>query len=113
MKRERVQQLVTLASASLFGISLIFLGIPRVNSKEPEKPAPKEPITYAKDVSRIIQDRCQTCHHAGTAAPFSLLTYKDAVRWAERAVELIDEAGKPDYRARLELYRAGKPCREG
>jgi mono/diheme cytochrome c family protein len=99
MKRERIQQLVTLASASLFGISLIFLGIPRVNSKEPEKPAPKEPITYAKHVSRIIQDRCQTCHHAGTAAPFSLLTYKDAVRWADTIREVVTEKRMPPWHA--------------
>src|SRR5262249_3427676 len=38
----------------------------------------KEPVTYAKQVARILQDHCQTCHHPGTAAPFALLTYEDA-----------------------------------
>jgi mono/diheme cytochrome c family protein len=99
MKREHIQQLVVLASASLLGISLIFLGIPGANSKEPEKAAPKEPITYAKQVSRIIQDRCQTCHHAGTAAPFSLLTYKDAVRWADTIREVVTEKRMPPWHA--------------
>jgi hypothetical protein len=99
MKRQRIQQVVVLTSASLFGISLVFLGIPGANSKEPEKPAPKEAITYAKQVSRIIQDRCQTCHHAGTAAPFSLLSYKDVVRWADTIREVVTEKRMPPWHA--------------
>src|SRR5262249_29643721 len=45
--------------------------------------AKKPEVTFAKDVSRILQERCQTCHHKGTAAPFSLLTYEDAKRKAK------------------------------
>jgi hypothetical protein len=59
----------------------------------------KEPITYAKHVARILQDRCQTCHHAGTAAPFSLLTYDDAVNWAETIREVIVDKRMPPWHA--------------
>src|SRR6266550_565831 len=47
-------------------------------------PAPDAPttVTFTKDVAPIFQKSCQTCHHAGTAAPMSLLTYQDVRPWA-------------------------------
>lgn len=34
--------------------------------------------TFSKEVVRILQNRCQSCHHDGDIAPFSLITYSDA-----------------------------------
>ncbi len=34
--------------------------------------------TFSKDVARIFQQHCQSCHRPGDIAPFSLLTYADA-----------------------------------
>ena len=34
--------------------------------------------TFNKEVSRIFQANCQTCHHPGDIGPFSLMTYSDA-----------------------------------
>jgi hypothetical protein len=42
--------------------------------------------TFSGDVATILQERCQTCHRPGEAAPFSLLTYRDARPWA-RAIK--------------------------
>ena len=45
------------------------------------KPRLKESVTYSKQVSRIVQQRCQECHRPGQIGPMSLLTYnlrKDA-----------------------------------
>jgi mono/diheme cytochrome c family protein len=69
---------------------------------EAPKDAPakaKEPITYAKQVSRIIQENCQTCHHPGTAAPFSLLTYEQAVNWSETIKEVLVDKRMPPWHA--------------
>jgi hypothetical protein len=33
-------------------------------------------------VAPVLQKRCQACHRPGEAAPFSMLTYKDARPWA-------------------------------
>lgn len=33
--------------------------------------------TYSKDISRIVQANCESCHRAGGSAPFSLSTYAD------------------------------------
>src|SRR5258708_38777017 len=34
--------------------------------------------TFSNEVVRIFQNRCQSCHHPGDIAPFSLMTYADA-----------------------------------
>src|SRR5947209_1891416 len=41
------------------------------------------PVTFAKDIAPILQNRCQICHRPGEAAPFSLLTYEQARPWAK------------------------------
>src|SRR2546421_6524460 len=38
--------------------------------------------TFNKQVVRIFEQHCQTCHRPGNIAPFSLLTYADARPWA-------------------------------
>jgi hypothetical protein len=40
-------------------------------------------VTFHKDVEPVVQRHCQGCHRPGEAAPFSLLTYKDARPWAK------------------------------
>lgn len=35
-------------------------------------------VTFNKNVAPILQAHCQTCHHPGAIAPFSLITYDDA-----------------------------------
>ncbi len=43
----------------------------------------EERVTFAKDVAPILQQRCQVCHHPGTIAPMSLVTYEQARPWAK------------------------------
>src|ERR1700722_2953186 len=59
----------------------------------------KSDVTYTKDVSRIVEERCQTCHHKGTAAPFSLLTYEDAKNKANRIREAVTANRMPPWHA--------------
>jgi hypothetical protein len=44
---------------------------------------PPKDVTFTKDVAPIFQKSCQSCHHPGTAAPMSLLTYQDTRPWAK------------------------------
>jgi len=44
------------------------------------------PVTFNKDIAPIFQKSCQNCHHPGTAAPMSLMTYNDTRPWA-RAIK--------------------------
>ncbi|GEM_PF-262510 len=45
--------------------------------------------TFNKEVVRIFQQSCQTCHHPGDIAPFSLMTYRDARPWARAIREAV------------------------
>jgi peroxiredoxin len=40
-------------------------------------------VTFYRDVLPILQQRCQSCHRPGEVGPFSLLTYRQAVNWAD------------------------------
>ncbi|MBZ5592769.1 MAG: thiol-disulfide isomerase [Acidobacteriia bacterium] len=46
-------------------------------------------VTFNKQVLPLLQKRCQSCHRAGEAAPFSMLTYKDARPWAKAMKEAV------------------------
>src|SRR3954463_5682494 len=40
-------------------------------------------VTFTRDVAPILQERCQECHHKGSMAPMSLVTYEEARPWAK------------------------------
>ena len=63
------------------------------------KPDPESPLTYSKQIARIMQRRCVECHRAGEIAPFTLTNYKDAVGWAEMIGEVVDENRMPPWHA--------------
>ena len=46
----------------------------------------KDEITFTKDIAPILQQNCQSCHHAGTFAPMSLVTYDETRPWARSRV---------------------------
>src|SRR5439155_21639011 len=41
-----------------------------------------QPPTFSREVVPILQRSCQTCHHQGTSAPMSLVTYDEVRPWA-------------------------------
>jgi len=55
--------------------------------------------SYAKDVARLIQDRCAMCHHAGGSAPFSLTTYAETKRHAAQIAEVARRRFMPPWKA--------------
>ncbi len=56
-------------------------------------------VTYAKQVSRILQKNCQECHRPGQMGPMALSTYDDAVSWAEMIREVVSERRMPPWYA--------------
>ncbi len=58
------------------------------NSTKTAKRAQTTP-TFNKEVVRVFQQNCQTCHHPGDIAPFSLMTYKEARPWARAIREQV------------------------
>jgi hypothetical protein len=49
--------------------------------------APPAEVTFSRDIAPIFQAKCQTCHHQGTSAPMSLVTYEEVRPWA-RSIQL-------------------------
>jgi len=64
-----------------------------------KKPSATGTITYARDVSRILQKRCQECHRPGQVGPMSLLSYEDALSWQGMIQEVVEEGRMPPWHA--------------
>ena len=43
---------------------------------------PSRPVTFARDVAPILQQKCEACHRPNSIAPMSLITYNDVRPWA-------------------------------
>ena len=65
-----------LAAALTLGGLLTF----SANAAELSNP---KPVSFTKDIAPIFQEKCQDCHHKGTAAPMSLVTYEEYRPWAK------------------------------
>jgi hypothetical protein len=55
------------------------------------------PVTFAKDVAPILQQRCQECHRAGSMAPMSLITYEETRPWAKAIRERVVTKQMPPW----------------
>jgi hypothetical protein len=56
------------------------------------------PITWDREISRIVYERCASCHHEGGHA-FSLMTYAEARPWAVAIKEEVLERRMPPWGA--------------
>lgn len=79
--------LSVILSAVLFAIAHRRAAIEAATN--PTKKRAQSTPAFNKEVVRIFQKSCQTCHHSGDIALFSLLTYKDARPWAQAIREQV------------------------
>jgi peroxiredoxin len=56
-------------------------------------------VDYARHAAPVIQQKCQGCHRPGQVAPFPLLSYDDARRWAAGIAEVVDSRRMPPWHA--------------
>ncbi len=56
-------------------------------------------VTFTRHVARILQKNCQECHRPGQIGPMPLLSYDDAVSWAETIREVVAEGRMPPWDA--------------
>ncbi len=56
-------------------------------------------VTFYKDVAPILNSHCVVCHRPGEVAPFSLTTYKQALRWAADIKEYTGTKQMPPWMA--------------
>jgi peroxiredoxin len=81
---------VTVAYAKAFGCPLPL---------EEKKAAAGATVTYYRDVLPILQKNCQSCHRPGEVGPFSLETYRQAVKWADSIVSETHAMRMPPWKA--------------
>lgn len=76
--RQALDELVAGKAVSEPATQAIGCALPR------SRPAPAlaGKVTFHRDVRPILQTHCQECHRPGEVAPFSLMTYRQAVNWA-------------------------------
>ena len=55
------------------------------------------PATFAKDVAPILQEKCQSCHRAGSMAPMSLVTYEETRPWAKSIKQRVVTRSMPPW----------------
>jgi len=56
-------------------------------------------VTYAREVSRILNLHCVSCHRPGEIAPFSLTDYRQAAGWSSMIAEVVQEGRMPPWHA--------------
>ncbi|HTP31418.1 MAG TPA: cytochrome c [Candidatus Acidoferrales bacterium] len=55
------------------------------------------PVTFAKDIAPIFQEKCQDCHRKGTAAPMPLVTYEETRPWAKAIRQRVITRNMPPW----------------
>jgi peroxiredoxin len=77
--RQTLAELVTGRPVSAEPTKAVGCSVPRFEKRA----VAQGNVTYHRDVLPILQKNCQSCHRPGEVAPFSLMTYKQAVNWAD------------------------------
>jgi hypothetical protein len=86
--------------ACTLGAAVIALGAyAPAYGAEPSQPASVKPgpITFSKDIAPIFQEKCQDCHHKGTVAPMSLVTFEEARPWARSIKQRVVSKQMPPW----------------
>jgi len=88
----RIRRTVTLSALLL--LSLITTTAYATRSRAARRNAP----TFSKEVVRIFQQNCQSCHHPGDIAPFSLMSWSDAWPVAENIKFMTQTRQMPPWK---------------
>lgn len=56
-------------------------------------------VTYAKQIARIVQNRCLECHRDGEIGPMDFTKYEDVAAWSDMMLEVISDQRMPPWHA--------------
>src|SRR5580658_8869840 len=56
-----------------------------------------KPVTFAKDIAPIFQEKCESCHRPNTSAPMSLRTYAEVRPWAKDIKQRVISRNMPPW----------------
>ena len=85
------QRLVVLGLAAFVGAFVI--------QRETAVPQAQGPVTFSQHVAPILFANCTTCHRPGEAAPFQLMTYRDARPLAKAIAAATASRVMPPWKA--------------
>lgn len=77
---------------------LVILVLPMLGARRRATLPPQGP-TFNKEIVRVFQQNCQSCHRPGDIAPFSLLTYRDAAARADEIKFMTQNRKMPPWKA--------------
>ena len=72
---------------------------------------PSGNVTFANQISRILNKRCVTCHREGEIAPFALTEYEEVAGWSDMIAEVVAEQRMPPWHANSEHGEFKNDCR--
>src|SRR5579883_1489007 len=75
--------------ASFYGVALLVPGVVLA--------ADLPQVTFSRDIAPILQEKCQECHHAGSMAPMSLVTYEETRPWAKAIRDRVSTRQMPPW----------------
>lgn len=58
-----------------------------------------EDVTYANQISRMIQEKCQACHRPDAIGPFTLMNYRQVKGWSKMIREVVETKRMPPWHA--------------
>jgi hypothetical protein len=93
----RTHAVLALAAATLLGTTIGHSQTTRAaRSSTSAKPVP---VTFTETIAPILYSNCVTCHRAGEAGPFPLITYEDVVKHADLVAEVTQNRYMPPWHA--------------
>ena len=90
MGRPSLELLILRATKGVFGAALVTITLIG---------APLQVPTYTRDIAPLLAERCGMCHVPEGSAPFSLLTYADAKRYAAEIAAVTRTRYMPPWKA--------------
>ena len=90
MGRPSLELLILRATRAVFGVALLTITLIG---------APLQVPTYTRDIAPLLAERCGMCHVPEGSAPFSLLTYADAKRYAAEIAAATRNRYMPPWKA--------------
>jgi hypothetical protein len=86
----RLRACLLVALASTFSVAIV------AEHSDAHNPVTSK-YDYNRDVFPLLQRHCARCHSEGGSGPMSLMTYKDAVPWAESIREELSAGRMPPW----------------
>ena len=76
-----------------------WLLVAALGSAQEAKPTQQKPqtVTFARDIAPIVFRSCSSCHHAGEAGPFPLVTYGDVKSHARQIADVTRKRLMPPW----------------